>query len=98
MLCGLVASTIHSQPRTTQDVDVVVVLTLGSLRALLAQLPDDRYYVSEEAARDAVARRGMFNVIDLETGWKADLVIRKDRDFPLQDGVGQGGQLPTSTR
>ena len=38
-------------------------------------------YVSPEAAREALAIRTMFNVIDVESGWKVDLIVRKDRAF-----------------
>lgn len=81
MLTGSLASTLYGEPRSTADIDVVVVLTGASLAALLAALPDDRYYVSEEAARDALRRQGQFNVIDLETGWKVDIILRKRRAF-----------------
>ena len=39
------------------------------------------YYVSREAAHDALASATMFNVIDPNSGWKADLIIRKARPF-----------------
>ncbi len=81
MLSGSLASAFHGTPRSTQDIDIVVVLTRGRLAALLAEFPDDAYYVSDAAARDAVRRLGQFNVIDLETGWKADLILRKRRPF-----------------
>lgn len=35
--------------------------------------------MSAEAARQALATRTMFNVVDVESGWKADLIIRKAR-------------------
>jgi hypothetical protein len=38
-------------------------------------------YISAEAAREAFAHCGMFNVVDPETGWKADLIVRKRRPF-----------------
>jgi hypothetical protein len=44
-------------------------------------LPADRFYASPEAASDTLERRGQFNVVDLESGWKLDLIIRKDRPF-----------------
>jgi hypothetical protein len=49
--------------------------------ALLKLLPDAEYYVSEEAALDALARRGQFNVVDFATGWKVDFIVAKDREF-----------------
>ncbi len=85
MIAGSFASTLHGVPRTTQDIDVVIDPTRSSLETLLTSLPAAAYYVSGEAARDALARRGMFNVIDLATGWKADLVVRKARTFSVTE-------------
>lgn len=85
MLSGSVASTVHGEPRSTQDVDLVVELDRASLDRLLGGLPEDRYYVSPEAAVDAVRRRSQFNVIDFETGWKADLIVRKNRPFSASE-------------
>ena len=85
MIVGSVASTFHSTPRTTQDIDVVVELDALRLKALLDHLPEEDYYVSDVAARDALRRRSMFNVVDLESGWKADLVVRKNRPFSAEE-------------
>jgi hypothetical protein len=48
----------------TQAVDLVVDPTGSQLKALLSLLPDTEYYVSDEAALEALARRSRFNVID----------------------------------
>lgn len=85
MLAGSVASTFHGVPRTTQDVDLVVELNLRSMKALLAAFDPDTYYVSDIAATDALRRGGQFNIIDMETGWKADLIVRKRRPFSLAE-------------
>jgi hypothetical protein len=81
MICGSVASFFHGVPRTTQDVDLVVQLTGFDVPRLLQCLPDDDFYVSESAALDAVRSQRQFNVIDMQTGWKADLIIKKRRPF-----------------
>lgn len=85
MLTGSYASSLHGTPRATQDLDVVVAPTRSQLTALLKQLPDTDYYVSSEAAFDALARRSQFNVIDFSTGWKIDFIIVKDRDFSREE-------------
>ena len=85
MIVGSFASTFHGLPRTTQDLDVVIDPTPESLRAFLALLPADAYYVSHEAAEEALQRRGMFNVVDLESGWKVDLIVRKHRAFSEEE-------------
>jgi hypothetical protein len=85
MFCGSIASTYYGMPRTTQDVDLVVELRLEDIPRLLAALPEDEYYVSEQAARDAVLRGSQFNVIDFRTGWKADLIVRRARAFSVEE-------------
>ena len=85
MLTGSFASSIHGAPRATQDVDIVIAPTREQLLALLAEFPDTEYYVSREAALDALARRGQFNLIDYATGWKVDFIIRKQRAFSREE-------------
>lgn len=84
MLAGSVGSSIHGRPRATQDADVVIDPTQDQLESFLALLGQD-YYVSRDAARDALRCRTMFNIVDLEGGGKADLIIRKDRPFSRQE-------------
>ena len=81
MLVGSVAALAHGRTRATQDFDVVVELNLATVEQLVEALPEDRFYVSMEAARDAVRRETLFNIIDLTTGWKVDVVPRKKRPF-----------------
>jgi hypothetical protein len=85
MLTGSFASSLHGAPRVTHDVDVVIAPTRGSLNQLLEQFPEEHYYVSRDAALQAYGSEGMFNVIDLETGWKVDFIIRKARAFSVEE-------------
>ncbi len=85
MVTGSFASALHGAPRTTQDVDVVIAPTLGSLRKLLLQFPEEEYYVSQEAALQALGSESLFNVIDQTSGWKIDFIIRKSRPFSLEE-------------
>jgi hypothetical protein len=84
MVAGSHGSSLHGQPRATNDVDFVIDPTLEQLDRFLA-LVAGRYYVSPEAAREALARRSMFNIINFDDGWKADLIIRKDRPFSIEE-------------
>jgi len=81
MLTGSYASSVHGNPRASQDIDIVIAPNRPQLLALLKLLPDTEYYVSDEAALDALARRSQFNVVDFATGWKVDFIIAKDREF-----------------
>ena len=84
MLVGSVASSIHGELRSTQDIDIVIDPTRDALIAFVASVPA-RFYVDRDAALDAFARRSMFNLIDTETGWKVDLVLRKARPFSIEE-------------
>lgn len=81
MLTGSIASSYHGDPRASQDIDIVIAPDEARLRVLLALLPPPSYYLSEAAALDALRHRSQFNVIDVGTGWKVDLIVRRDRNF-----------------
>lgn len=85
MLTGSFASSFHGAPRATQDIDLVISPTPDQVRALVLQLPRTEYYVDENAALEAVRSEGQFNVIDLATGWKIDLIVRKSRAFSREE-------------
>ena len=84
MMTGSHGSSHHGAPRATQDVDLVADPTGESLDQFL-RLLGDRYYVSPDAAREALRSRSQFNVIDINDGWKADIIIRKDRPFSIEE-------------
>jgi hypothetical protein len=96
MLAGSVGSSLHGRPRATQDVDIVVAPTEDQLHDFLESLGES-YYVSKEAANQAVQHHTMFNVIDMESGWKADLIVRKPRPFSREE-FGRRRQLDLSKR
>jgi hypothetical protein len=85
MLTGSFASSLHGLTRATQDIDLVIAPSESQLRDLVGSLPPEVYYVDLEAALDALRRRSQFNVIDLATGWKVDLIVRRDRPFSVQE-------------
>ena len=83
MVSGSIGSGLHGEPRASRDVDVVIDPNEESLAALLRAFSAD-WYVSRDAAEAALREREMFNV-DAATGWKADLVIRKDRPYSAEE-------------
>jgi len=85
MLTGSFASAYYGTPRSTQDIDIVVEATPAQLRSLVQSLPVDQYYSDLDAALQAHKTESMFNVIDLSTGWKIDLIIRKSRPFSREE-------------
>lgn len=79
MLSGSVAMNIYAEPRTTQDIDIIVEMLIEDVPNLI-RLLDDNFYFSEEAMYDAIERKSMFNIIDFSSGMKVDFILRNN-DF-----------------
>jgi hypothetical protein len=75
MVTGSVTSSLQGDPQSTHDIDVVVDLAAGDADRLLGGFPPGEFHVSDEAIREAVARRSMFKVIDLQGGDKVGFWI-----------------------
>jgi hypothetical protein len=85
MLTGSFASAQHGVPRSTLDIDIVIAANPEQLRTFVDFLPAGEYYADLDAALEAQKHESLFNVIDLATGWKIDLIIRKSRAFSFEE-------------
>ena len=78
VVSGSVAAIFYGEPRLTNDVDFVVFLNDSDIRQLAEVFPSRDFYlppaetISAEVARE---QRGHFNVIHLDTGFKADFYL-----------------------
>ena len=48
-------------------------------------LPPDDFYADADAATEALERRTSFNLVETESGWKVDLIGRRDRPFSREE-------------
>lgn len=85
MLTGSYASSLHSIPRATKDLDVIIFPGRDQLSRFLELFPSKEYHVDPEDALDALRRRTQFNVIDYETGWKVDFIIPPFDEFNIEE-------------
>ena len=81
MVTGSFVSGVQGEPRSTHDIDLVVVVTPTDIPALTAEFPAGRYHLDEQSAREAIARRDMFNLADNDTGDKVDFWLLTDEPF-----------------
>ena len=58
MVSGSISSTFYGQPRSTQDVDIIIEATLENLQELVSILQNKDYYADEEAALGVAIVRG----------------------------------------
>jgi len=81
MIGGSQAAVYYGEPRFTRDVDIVAGLGPVQMPALLARFPAPDFYVSGEAAREAVETRGQFNIIHPASGLKIDIFVNRDTPY-----------------
>lgn len=81
LITGSVAAMAYGEPRLTNDIDVVVDLNVSHVDGLLSQFPADEFYLSDEAIRDALARKGQFNIIHPLSGLKIDVMVQQGTAF-----------------
>jgi hypothetical protein len=75
VVSGSVAAIIYGEPRLTHDVDLLVFLNDKNIQQLPQIFPSSDFYVPPAeviAAEVSRSQRGHFNIIHVNTGFKAD--------------------------
>ena len=85
MLTGSYASSLHSIPRATRDIDIIIFPNREQLTRFIQSLPPSSYHTDIDDALDSLRRRSQFNVIDYATGWKVDFIIPPFDDFNVEE-------------
>ena len=85
MVTGSFASSMLGMPRTTRDLNVVIAPEPDQLQCLIPALNPDAWYIDPTVVRDAVERKTKFNVIHLDSGWKVDVILRKNRPWSREE-------------
>jgi hypothetical protein len=71
---GSLASTAYGEPRATNDVDIVAVLSATAATKFIAELGPD-FYADADMAQEAVRRRSSFNIVDNRSVLKIDIFV-----------------------
>lgn len=84
-ITGSVAATLYGEPRLTHDIDIVIhIASINSIKKLIEVFPQKEFYLPpEEIIRIEFARemRGHFNIIHLDSGYKADMYLAGKDEF-----------------
>jgi hypothetical protein len=84
LVSGGVAAILYGEPRFTNDVDLVIFLRHDDIRRLSEAFPASEFYlppaevIATEIARPA---KGQFNLLHVDTGFKADFYVTGRDDF-----------------
>jgi hypothetical protein len=81
MVVGSFASNLYGTGRGTQGIDLVVSATPEQIQTLLSLLPSSQYYFDLDTALTACRRKDMFNILDMESGWKIDIIFEKPSPY-----------------
>lgn len=76
MLTGALAVNYHGAPRSTHDIDVVILMSPADITRIKGVLEPD-FLVDEESIKAALRENSMFNAIHDETGFKVDFWMLK---------------------
>lgn len=80
MLSGSIAMTIYATPRFTRDIDIVINLKKEDVNSFIS-IFTDTFYINNNTVLEEIEKKGMFNVIDQNSGYKIDFIIKKETDF-----------------
>ena len=81
LVTGSMATIAYGEPRFTRDIDVVVRLEKRDIEKLRSVFPEVEYYLSPEAANEAIENAGQFNILHPRSGLKIDLMVASSSEF-----------------
>jgi len=81
MITGSVVSSLQGEPRSTHDIDMVVAIQKSVVKRFVEAFPPPDFYLDENSILNAIDRRSMFNLIDVNTGDKVDFWMLTDEPF-----------------
>jgi hypothetical protein len=80
LIGGSFASAVYGIVRSTMDADLVADIRPEHVQRLISLL-EKEFYIDDGMIMDAIENSGSFNIIHLETMFKVDVFIPKNRPF-----------------
>lgn len=84
LIGGSLASSIYGEPRATRDADILADIKPEHIEPVYHML-EPQFNISKEAIRNALKHRSSFNAIHLQSLFKVDVFIPKNRQFDEQE-------------
>jgi hypothetical protein len=78
---GSMASSLQGEPRSTHDIDLVISLEKAAAEDMVVAFSIPGFYLDRESVLQAIETRGMFNLIDENSGDKVDFWILRNDAF-----------------
>jgi hypothetical protein len=71
----------YGEPRFTNDVDVLVDLSMEKVDARCQEFRSPDYFGAPHAVRLAISSRHQFNILHIPAGLKVDMILSADTEF-----------------
>ncbi len=81
LVVGSTATIAYGEPRFTNDLDIVLDLPASAIDDFCQSFPEDDFYISRDAVKQAVQTQFQFNVIHPASGLKIDFMILSQSDY-----------------
>ena len=79
MISGSMAMNFYSVSRATRDIDIVVHMQEKDINNFIKNLTN--FYFNKDTIIKETRNHGMYNIVDLETGFKIDIILLKKTDY-----------------
>jgi hypothetical protein len=81
MLTGSIVSSLQGEPRSTHDIDIIVVIEKSLADKLVEFFPFPDFYLDKNSILNAIDGQEMFNLIDVKEGNKVDFWILSNEPY-----------------
>ena len=81
MITGSIASSLHGEPRSTHDIDLIVAIKKSDVHKLTSLFHPPHFYLDQDSIFTAIENKDMFNLIDAQEGGKIDFWMLKNDPF-----------------
>jgi len=79
MISGSMAMNFYSVSRATRDIDIVVHMQEKDINNFIDNL--NNFYFNKDTIIKETRNLGMYNIIDLESGFKIDIILLKNTEY-----------------
>lgn len=81
MITGSIASSLQGEPRSTHDIDIIIIIQTSSVDKFVEFFPPSMYYLNKDSIFKAIENHDMFNLIEISEGDKVDFWILTDDTY-----------------
>lgn len=81
MLTGSIVSSFQGEPRTTHDIDIMILLKKEDVNSLLSIFSPPTYYIDKDMVLDGIQNKKMFKLLNTVTGDKIDFYPLPETDY-----------------